>query len=185
MEKFFKSIFKKARLNESTLSMILGALVVVVVGILIFNYFAKTEEQVVVEGEVSEFGEMVMKEEGTTPDGLPSKHTVAKGEHLWEIAEKYYDSGYNWVDIAETNNLADANILLIGQELTIPQAQVKQITVKPQPTSGYEYSVQAGDNLWQLAVEAYGDGFRWTEIAEANGLANPNYIEIGQTLLIP
>jgi len=108
LEKFFKSIFKKVRLNESTLSMILGALVVVVIGVLIFNYFAKTEEQVVVEGEVSEFGEMVIKEEGTTPDGLPSKHTVAKGEHLWEIAEKYYDSGYNWVDIAEANNLDDA-----------------------------------------------------------------------------
>lgn len=184
MEKFFKSIFKKARLNESTLSMILGALVVVVVGVLIFNYLAKTEE-VVVEDQVSEFGEMVIQEEGTTPDGLPSTHTVAQGEHLWQIAEKYYDSGYNWVDIAEANQLTDANILLIGQELTIPQVPAKKITVKPAPVSGSEYTVQVGDHLWQIAVEAYGDGFRWTEIAETNNLSNPNYIEIGQKLQIP
>jgi len=34
-----KNFLKKLKLNESTISMILGALVIVVVGVLIFNYF--------------------------------------------------------------------------------------------------------------------------------------------------
>ena len=34
-----KNFLKKIKLNEGTISMILGALVVIVVGVLIFNYF--------------------------------------------------------------------------------------------------------------------------------------------------
>jgi nucleoid-associated protein YgaU len=51
--------------------------------------------------------------------------------------------------------------------------------------TGKTYTVIKGDNLWNIAVRAYGDGFRWTDIARANNLANPRMIFSGNVLIIP
>jgi len=184
LKKWFQKTLKQLELNESTLSMILGALVVVVVGVLIFNYFSKTGQQPVVVEEPEVLVEEP-KQEGEVPSNLPTTHVVVMGENLWQIAEKYYDSGYNWVDIAEANGLANADVLLIGQELTIPQVAVRQPTVELKVQTGTEYTVQAGDHLWDIAVRAYGDGYKWVEIAQANNLDHPDYIEVGQVLTVP
>ena len=45
--------------------------------------------------------------------------------------------------------------------------------------------VVKGDNLWKIAVDKYGDGGKWIEIAKKNNLVNPRIIEIGQKLLVP
>ena len=47
------------------------------------------------------------------------------------------------------------------------------------------YTVVRGDNLWNIAVRAYGDGFKWTEIAKANNLANPSLIHSGNVFKLP
>jgi putative chitinase len=47
------------------------------------------------------------------------------------------------------------------------------------------YVVQKGDNLWKIAESKLGDGFKWQEIAHANGITNPDLIETGQKLNIP
>ena len=44
------------------------------------------------------------------------------------------------------------------------------------------YTVQPGDNLYQIGLKF---GVSWVEIAEANGLVNPNQIYAGQVLKIP
>src|SRR3989344_2913247 len=105
-----KNVLKELKENESSISMVLGGLVVLVVGILLFNYFKKTtpEPQVTPEAaSITQQGVQYEKaEDGTmTPKNLPETYTVAKGDHLWKIAEKYYGSGYNWVDIAKVNKL--------------------------------------------------------------------------------
>lgn len=51
--------------------------------------------------------------------------------------------------------------------------------------TGNSYTVQSGDNLWDIAVRAYGDGYRWVEIAQANNLANPGLIFSGNVFTIP
>jgi len=51
--------------------------------------------------------------------------------------------------------------------------------------TGNTYTVVAGDNLWDIAVRAYGDGFKWIEIAKANKLANPDLIHRGNKFVIP
>lgn len=49
------------------------------------------------------------------------------------------------------------------------------------------YTVKSGDTLSHIALNYYGDaGKKWyMKIAEANGIDNPNYIQVGQELKIP
>jgi NitT/TauT family transport system substrate-binding protein len=50
-----------------------------------------------------------------------------------------------------------------------------------------EYSVERGDTLSHLAARYYGDSHKWPKIFEANKqtMNNPNFIFIGQKLMIP
>jgi NitT/TauT family transport system substrate-binding protein len=50
-----------------------------------------------------------------------------------------------------------------------------------------EYIVEAGDTLSRLAARYYGDALKWPKIYEANKetMKNPNYIYVGQKILIP
>jgi len=170
-----KSILKSLKLNESTISMILGAIVIVVVGVLIVNYFKEKGSTI----------------PGLTTEGTVKSHTVAKGETLWAIAEKYYGSGYNWVDVANANKLTDAGQIEAGQVLSIPDVQAKKATgtsvstQTEEPISGATYEVVRGDSLWKIAVRAYGDGYKWVEIARENKLTNPNLIHAGNILILP
>jgi len=69
-----------------------------------------------------------VREDGSkVPVELPEKVTVEKGQHLWQIAEKHYGSGYNWVDIAKENGLKNPSQLAVGQELKLPKVAVKVV----------------------------------------------------------
>lgn len=191
-----KNLLKFFKLNESTISMLLGALAIVIVGILIINYSGRKREGETIPPIGTE------KEEIT----LPAVHKVAKGEDLWKISEEYYGTGYNWTDIAEANNLKNANIITAGEELTIPDVAAKFVgEIKPtttpsestanealttsaeenEPIIGTRYTVVKGDYLWEIAIRAYGDGYRWIDISRANNLVNPNIIHTGNILIIP
>lgn len=197
-------VSEKIEGSEQIVSMVMGILVVLIVGGLAYRYFQNKgtvtdnivgeeigeEAQDLASDEIS--GEKVRFEDGKTV------HTVSKGENLWQIAERYFQSGYNWVDIAEENNLQDPNGLLIGQELRIPDVESKKTTtaVAPETSSdtkggiiitGGEYTTQKGDYLSLIAKNAYGSGAEWTRIWEANKdqISNPNLIFSGQNLKIP
>lgn len=47
------------------------------------------------------------------------------------------------------------------------------------------YTVKEGDTLFLIAENYYQDGFKYSEIVEANNLPNENSIEVGQVLNIP
>jgi len=47
------------------------------------------------------------------------------------------------------------------------------------------YIVQEGDTLGSVAQQYYGDPRRFTDIAQASGIQDPNRIEVGQELIIP
>jgi len=178
-----KGLQEKIKFNESTISMFLGALVVLVIGVLIFNYFRgvnqRPVEEKASEGEITE----AQTVEEIKLDELPAKYQVKQADSLWKIAEQVYGSGYNWVDIAEANDLENPDLLTMGQELTIPQTEVIRPFGKTIDESSY--TVQEGDCLWGVAVRAYGDGYRWPEIAQANNLEDPDIIHVGNSLTIP
>lgn len=46
-------------------------------------------------------------------------------------------------------------------------------------------TVKKGDTLWEYAVKYYGDGTKWSRIAEANGISNPKTLQIGMVVSIP
>ena len=187
---WLKSLLKKVKVNESAISTILGVLVILVIGVLIFNYFrgvSKPKEETPLESPE----EIKLVEEGGKlyPQVLPINHKVAKGEHLWAIAEKYYGSGYNWVDIAKENKLVNPNLLAEGQSLIIPKTAVIKPLVEAsfwgESIQGASYTVAKGDHLWGIAVRAYGDGYKWVEIARENNLDSPDLIHPGNALTLP
>ncbi len=122
------------------------------------------------------------------------KYTVRQGDQLFSIAEKFYGSGYNFVDIMKANNLANSDLIEIGQILIIPSVKPKLPTtgeINGSAMSGKvsisesSYTVKAGDDLSKIALFAYGDSYAWTKIAKANGITNPNQLEVGKILIIP
>jgi len=198
MEGVLKNWLKQVRMNESTISTLLGVMVVVVVGVLLFNYFksARLDPQIEPEAIVTEQGvELEQRDGKLIPKNLPAAYTVAAGDHLWAIAEKHYGSGYNWVDVAEVNGLTSPDTLLVGQELTLPQVEVRVpegVEIVPMVAGDRSiesqiYAVESGDDLWNIAVRAYGDGYRWSEVWEANKelIVDPNMIEAGMQLMLP
>jgi LysM repeat protein len=116
----------------------------------------------------------------TTTEARPASHIVAAGENLYRIGLKY---GISWVTLAQHNGLTNANRIVVGQELKIPSDTTTTApTPTPSPQTEEVYTVKAGDTLFSIG-QAY--GLSWTQIAEANGIVNPNQIAAGQSLKIP
>ncbi len=57
---------------------------------------------------------------GVTPKPAAKYHTVVKGDTLWDIAKKYYGDGNRYPEIVRANNIANPNIISVGQKLLIP-----------------------------------------------------------------
>ena len=176
-----KSILKSFKLNESTISMVLGAVVIVTVGVLIANYFKDRKA-----------GTLSLDNGSKTESSLVQTYLVSKGDNLWKIAEKVTGSGYNWVEIAKENNIENPGLIYEGQELSVSVSKSDQnLTINHKPLaignviSGATYEVQKGDNLWNIAVRAYGDGYKWSEIARENKLVHPDIIHSGNILILP
>ncbi len=184
----WKKLIKELKLTDSYISMGLGLLVVTIVAVLFFNYLQGKNKPM-----ITETAEQTTQEEQTQKENqLPTTHTVGSNENLWTIAEKYYQSGYNWVDIAKANNLDNANLIEVGQQLTIPQATPILLAEKTEQAETTKdnnipdtYTVKPGDTLWDIAVNIYQNGYRWVDIAQANKLANPNLIHSGNVLVLP
>lgn len=47
------------------------------------------------------------------------------------------------------------------------------------------YTIQSGDNLSKIAKRFYGNANKYTDVAQANGLDDPDKIQVGQNLSLP
>ena len=106
------------------------------------------------------------------------KYTVISGDTIYKISRKFQTSVES---IKSINGLKD-NTIYIGQVLNIDGLEV--ITA-PQPQSfkpkQIEYTVKSGDRLGKIAKKY---NVTVEEIVRANGLCNPNFIKVGQKLII-
>ena len=193
-----KKVVEKVKTAESTISMVLGVVVVVVAGIILFNYFkgfikkqSEKETETITPTQEEIFNEEVEKRTSAFSGELPAKYEVEKGDSLWKISIKFYGYGYNWVDISKENNLRNPGQIEAGQEFIIPNVEPKKPILTVLPTimagliDGNSYEVKKGDNLWNISVRAYQDGYKWPQIVQANDIANPDIIHAGNVLVIP
>lgn len=205
---YLEKIETDLKSNQSRLSLILGALIVLVVGILVFNYFNKPQSEL----GPSQTSDQTQQED-VTPDKLPGKYTVKEGDTLFLIAVKYYEDGFKFEELVKSNNLTDSNTIVVGQVLEIPKlaetpssptppaAETTPPGEQPQtPTpavtessttdwgpaiTGTTYTVVEGDWLSTIAARAYGDILAYQNLARVNNIPNPDLIFPGQVLNIP
>lgn len=118
-------------------------------------------------------------------------HVVQPGETMYSISMHY---GVSMWSIACANGIYNLNYIYVGMVLFIPYGYYgacqpnhypvvyhPQPYPQPQPCDCY-YRVQWGDTLYSIA-NRYGTT-QWV-LADANHLANPNYIYAGMVLRIP
>lgn len=112
------------------------------------------------------------------PTGVDITHTVAWGDTLFSLAQRY---GVTVDAIVQANGLPNENFIRIGQILKIPQG-VQQTPGGTTSTGTVVYTVQPGDTLYRIA-SIYGTTAN--AIAQQNGIVNPTLLQIGQQLTIP
>lgn len=187
------------QLNQSYLSLILGILIIIVAGILVFNYL-KTNQAL---GPSQQTESPLPKEaqKDVEPDNLPGEYNAKEGDTLFKIAQFYYKNGDKFDKIAEANKLTNPDYIEIGQVLKIPRLidESEQSSQKEELGTGGAinqtawgekitadtYTVKESDWLSKIAGRAYGDIYTFDKIAKANNILNPDLIYPGQVLKIP
>lgn len=194
---FSKKFFAGSKWQENFTGLILAAVVIVVIGLLVFNYLSGRDGQPTGPTPQKETPTQAPgKESGFQPVPLPTTHKVSAGDSLAKLSLRYYNSTDFWPGLAKINQLDKPSLIEPNQEIKIPQEQdVQNVTVedlapKDQgPITGNSYTVQYGDTLAKIAQRAYGDWSQWHRIDEANHvgrLPNSNpLIHSGNVLVIP
>ncbi|TET07205.1 MAG: LysM peptidoglycan-binding domain-containing protein [Candidatus Atribacteria bacterium] len=136
-------------------------------------------------------------------DNLPAAdytmHIVKKGETLWSIAQKY-NLSVNL--ILATNNIANSELISIGQEMSIPSHKnavvetnifnqavidkknnnINNNVSQPENAEPIVYTVKAGDNLWDISRKY---GVSVEVIIDINNFKDKDFLSLGQKLEIP
>jgi LysM repeat protein len=111
-------------------------------------------------------------------------HKVQSGETLSSIATKYNTTVQA---IVEANNLPNASVITVGQELKIPTTDGSSSGSSDGSSSGTDgcrvnHTVKSGEWVYQIARNY---GVSPQSILAANNLANPSLIHPGMVLCIP
>lgn len=71
-------------------------------------------------GDLGWMNESDIRLVGSNSSSSANYYTVQKGDTLWAIAKRYYGDGNKYPQIARANNIANPNIIHVGQKLLIP-----------------------------------------------------------------
>ena len=149
---------------------------------------------------------------GGQPLDVNKTYTLASHNYMLKDAgDGYTMFGTKNVKVLQDEVMIDNQVLInyiveklggvVGAEYAAPQGRITIKTapvVEPQPEpkpepqpeptpapTGDTYTVVAGDCLWNIAYKLYGTGTLYTKLAEANKIADPYIIYIGQILTVP
>lgn len=112
-------------------------------------------------------------------------HVVQRGDNLWNIARENLGSGQRWTEIYDLNKDvigSNPDLIYSGTDLKLPGGTE---TIASNPSN---YTVQPGDNLWNISRDHLGGGKNWHSLYEQNATTigtNPDLIHPGQNLAIP
>jgi nucleoid-associated protein YgaU len=106
-------------------------------------------------------------------------YTCREGEDFASVALRFYGDAKK-ADLLQRNN-EGLRQLTTGRQIFVPARDTAPAS------SGQDYLVQEGDNLWGIAKKVYGKGSRWEEILDANAglLRSPDALRAGMVLHIP
>ncbi len=186
-------ILGQFKLGESYTSLVIGIVVVVVLCFLGITFLKRTNAVKInsLKQEVSSTS--TKKENG---DIVPTYYIVVEGDTLGGISDTFYNTSKRADEIIKANNIINPDVIEAGTKLLIPDIDEKQIlsqqdgksfqtqTQDAKITESF-YVVKEGEGLWDIAVRAYGDGYKWPDIVKANNLQNPDIITPGTTIKIP
>lgn len=74
---------------------------------------------------------------------------------------------------------------MVAHSNSLPAVATQKITQSKTVAKTKMHVVAEGEGLWQIAEKEYHDGYKWTDIAKANNLQNPDVIFKGTKLTIP
>ena len=175
-----KKTFGKFNFFDSYPTLILGAIIVIVLGLLTANFFTKRNQEIGGGEKISIPAEEQIRTQG-------GDYKVAEGDSLSTISQKIYGSEDFWPVLARANNLTDPNVIYADSTLKAPSREnAEEIKTNMTVT---RYEIEEGDTLFLIAEKVYGDGSAWPTLARANSvgyLPNGNpLIFAGNTLIIP
>jgi LysM repeat protein len=141
-------------------------------------------------------GSLVVLDHPGRAVAFDNSYTVVAGDTLDGIAINFgitVDDMDDWVDrVVELNDLPDANTIIEGQVLTLPEddgeidaeAGDGALTPMAEPQT---YTVKEGDTLLGIAINlGVSNEMSWIDdVVELNELESPDMLSIGQVLQLP
>ena len=125
---FLQKIQTDLKSQQSPSSLLLGVLIVIVLAILAFNFFNKSMN---IQKPQTDSQNTQTVRNDVAKNKLPGQYTVKDGDTLYTIAQKYYNNGYLYQQIAVQNKITDVNTLTPGQVLTIPKLNQPEVSPSP------------------------------------------------------
>lgn len=71
------------------------------------------------------------------------------------------------------------------EEMAKPETETMAGSGETEAMAEGDYIIKAGNSLWTIAKEKYGDALMWKKIEEANGVENVRRLQIGDTIKLP
>lgn len=132
----------------------------------------------------------------SSPASGAGSHTVASGDTMTLLAERYFGDRNKWQLIAKANPLVDPAAMKVGTRLVIPSASATTAApstpVRPAAAgstiAGAAHEVQAGETLYSIARQHYGTPTLWERIYQANRAVigdDPASLKVGMRLSVP
>lgn len=159
---YYKQLTKP--LSKALVAVTLVSLILAVFGLLTgFHYYTSYRQLALSqsEGLSSEKDQTTeLVQDSTSSTQSATTYTVGCGDSLWSIAEATYGDGYLFQELAKYNQIANADHIVIDQELTLPSIQVlsrnmdsinKPITSKNYGINNNFYESASSENREKLS----------------------------------
>jgi nucleoid-associated protein YgaU len=174
--------------DDSLISMGLGALVVVVSGILLFNYFNNQAPKFnkVTITQSSATASLSANTKAGTDSAMasvqPTTTAVAVAAKVTS-APKVTAKPTNAPTMIAQASIKPTTAPVATQAPTLNTAQNSSSQSTGELVA--KHTVVAGESLWSISEKYYGTGYEWKKLVEANKIASPSVIEKGTIVEVP